>query len=568
MRALALFLFPLVMLGACNREVPIRAHTIYTGGTIYTGLSDTDTVEAVAVGDGLIVYAGTMNNAISISKDGANIINLGDAVMYPGFVDAHVHLLGVGEREMRLNLDQVRSIAELQAALLAWREANPDVTSIQGRGWIETHWPEGRFPMAEDLDAVIDDIPVVLTRADGHALVANQSAMDFAGITYETPVPEGGDILKSEDGTPNGVFIDLAMALLQPVFEAPDEAEIRNAIEKGYDVYAARGWTGLHNMSVTETELNILSDMSLDGAIPLRTYNAVQPDAMEWAINGAPSGERMTTQAVKLYIDGALGSRGALLSAPYADAPDTSGLALMKRDEALELFEIALDENVQIAMHAIGDRGNSLALDWMETAFAAHAEKPVAPKSPLVEESDEEETGPRWRIEHAQIVRPKDQARFADLGIIASMQPSHAIGDLHFAPARLGMDRLGGAYAWQSLTDQGVVVAGGSDAPVEVGDPMIEFYAASVRKDLTGFSSEGWHPEEKLSRYEALKLFTQNPAFASFQEDELGTIETGKIADFTVLDQDILTVPDEALLATRPVMTIVGGERVWQAEQH
>lgn len=564
MRFLLPALLGIFTLSACDREVPILADTIYTGGTIYTGVNDNDTVQAVAVGDGLIVYAGEMDVAIKLSKDKAKIVNIGDAFMYPGFTDAHMHLAGVGERELTLNLDQAVSIEDLKTKLLAYREAHPDLTTITGRGWIETHWPEARFPNASDLDAVVADIPVILTRADGHALVANSKAMDVAGITSDTANPAGGSILKTEDGAPDGMFIDLAMNLLGPVFADAKQADIGLAVDTGYQVYASRGWTGLHNMSVNKSQLDYLAELTRTGDVPLRTYNAVDPDLIDQAINRSPSGDRMSTRAVKIYMDGALGSRGALLFRPYADAPETKGLSLIQKDETLALFEKALAGDVQIAMHAIGDRGNKLGLDWMETAFAAR------PEGEAIEETEEAEprmTGPRWRIEHAQIVRPVDQARFADLGVIASMQPSHAIGDLYFAPSRLGANRLNGAYAWKSLMEKGAVVAGGSDAPVEVGDPIIEYYAATVRKgQKDGYSDENWHREEALSRYDALKLFTQNAAIASFQEDMLGTIENGKFADFTVFDQDILTVPDEALLSTRPVMTIVGGDVIWKAE--
>lgn len=566
---LSLMITALVALSACNRDIPIRAETIYTGGTIYTGRTATETVEAVAVGENYIVYAGDMKTAIKASKDGAKIVSLGNAVMFPGFVDSHAHLLGIGQRELTLNLDQAETLEDFKAAILDWRETYPESTSIQGRGWIETHWPEGRFPNAADIDAVVSDIPVILRRADGHALVANTKAIELAGITSETPDPVGGEILKTETGKPDGMFIDLAMALLRPVFSAPDEDQVRLALSTGYDVYASRGWTGLHNMSVGVQELDQLGDMSARSEIKLRTYNAVQPDLMDRAVNRSPTGPLLSTRAVKLYVDGALGSRGALLFAPYTDKPDTTGLILTPKEQALGVFNEALAGRVQIAMHAIGDRGNRLVLDWMAEAFKGFT--PPAEEASILDDpadvAGKSDISPRWRIEHAQLVRPEDQTLFADLGVIASMQPSHAIGDLYFAPARLGPDRLDGAYAWKSFLGKGVMVAGGSDAPVEVGDPVIEFYAATVRKGLRdGYSDAGWHREQAISRYEALKLFTQNAAFASFQEDQLGTIETGKLADFTVFDQDLLTIPDEAILTTHPLMTIVGGEVVWKAE--
>ena len=552
----------LVLLASCSREVPIRADVIYTGGTIYTGVDETNQVEAVAVGDGLIVYTGPMNGAIEAARSGAQIVHLpDDAVMFPGFTDAHVHLSGIGQREMTLNLDQVMSVEELKADVLAYRNANPDVDRIIGRGWIETHWPEGRFPMASDLDEVVADIPVVLTRADGHASVANSAALEVSGITAETLPPAGGDILKSEDGAPNGMLIDNAMDLTGGLYTAPTVEDVTRFVEAGFNVYAARGWTGLHNMSVGETELRALGNLALNDQVKLRTYNALNPSLMDRAADRTPAGRLLTTRAVKIYMDGALGSRGALLIDPYTDAPGTTGLALREHDETIELFEAALEGDVQLSIHAIGDLGNKRALDWMGEAFAAYD----AAHSEGENEAETDE-GHRWRIEHAQIVTTEDQMKFADLGIVASMQPSHAIGDLHFAPSRLGMARLGTAYPWADLLAKGTMIAGGSDAPVEVGDPIIEYYAATVRKDLLGFSTEGWHPEQALSRYDALKLFTQNAAYAAFMEEDLGTIEVGKHGDFSVFNQDLLPVADEDLLATEPLMTIVDGAIVWKAE--
>ncbi len=550
MRRAILLSTSLVLLAACNREVPIRADVIYTGGTIYTGVEAGETVEAVAVGDGLIVYTGPMDGAITSASSGANIVRLpDDAVMFPGFTDSHVHLSGVGQRELTLNLDQVRSVAALQAALTAYREANPDVDRIRGRGWIETHWPEGRFPMASDIDEVIADIPVVLTRADGHAAVANTAALNAADITPATEAPAGGEILYTDAGEPSGMLIDNAMELVSGLFTAPTIEDMSRFVSTGYDVYASRGWTGLHNMSVGGLELEALTELAIDGTVPLRTYNAVVPEQFEAAANRSPTGDRMTTRAVKIYMDGALGSRGALLFQPYSDAPDTVGLALREEEETVEFFQRAVDADVQLAIHAIGDLANHRALIWMEDVFG------------------EEVPEHRWRVEHAQIVQDEDQLRFAELGTVASMQPSHAIGDLHFAPSRLGMARLGDAYAWQDLMDKGVVIAGGSDAPVEVGDPIIEFYAATVRRDLEGFATDGWHREQALSRFDALRIFTQNAAYAAFQEDELGTIEVGNLADFSVFNQDLMTIEDEEILATEPVMTIVGGEIVWRAAE-
>jgi hypothetical protein len=278
--------------------------------------------------------------------------------------------------------------------------------------------------------------------------------------------------------------------------------------------------------------------------------NYVVPEAAERLIESGPrtaGGGRAVTRGIKYYVDGALGSRGAALHEPYADAPNTRGLLLMTEADALRAYERALRRGIQVTTHAIGDRGNTLVLDWYEQAFGR-----VAAGQRGVRE-------PRWRIEHAQVVRPHEIERFDQLDVIASMQPSHAIGDLHFAPARLGMARLAGAYAWRSFLDAGARVVGGSDAPVERGDPLIEFYAAVARKDLKGFSGPGWHPEQRLSRHEALKLFTAWPAYAAFMEDEVGTITVGKRADLTVFSVDLMRAPEERIVGGVARMTVVDG---------
>jgi len=291
------------------------------------------------------------------------------------------------------------------------------------------------------------------------------------------------------------------------------------------------------------------------GALPIRVYNALNRDALAGLVETGPrtsDNGRVITRAIKVYVDGALGSRGAALLEPYSDAPETDGLLLLQEDEAKADFTQALEAGIQIAAHGIGDRGNRLLLDWFEETFAAAG----VPGETV-----------RWRIEHAQILDPADIPRFAAIGVIPSMQPSHAIGDLYFAPDRLGPDRLDGAYAWASLIKAGSVIAGGSDAPVEKGDPRIEFYAAVARKGLDGFSNEDWRADEAVSREAALKMFTLWPAIASFQEDELGTIEVGKKADFTVFSGDIMTIAEADILTVSPLYTIVDGEVVFSGRE-
>jgi len=515
------------------------AQTVYTGGTIYTGIGD-QTVEAVVVDPSGRIIAVTAPAAQDSDKSEIRVIDLDGAVMFPGFVDGHAHLLGIGQRELTLNLEGTASIGELVTHIESELYGREPGRILFGRGWIETGWPEGRMPSAADLDAVSPDHPVILMRADGHALVANAAALALAGISDETADPSGGKIERGPDGKATGILIDNAMTPMFALLTTPSEADVIKAYTIGAAEYASRGWTGVHNMSVDPAHAPLLETLDREGKMPLRLHNAFDEAGFEIAAKRQYETDTITNRAVKIYMDGALGSRGALLIEPYSDRPETSGLALMDTDKLDFMMTRAALNDVQLAIHAIGDLANRQILDRMLSGGYG-AEK-------------------RWRIEHAQILHRDDLAWVGGLGLIASMQPSHAIGDLKFAPDRLGIDRLAGAYAWRDLLDTGAVVVGGSDAPVEVGSPLIEFYAAVARKDLGGFTGEGWHPEQALSREQALALFTTAPAYAAFMEDDLGTIEIGKIADFTVFDRDLMVIPEAEILNAKAVMTVVQGE--------
>jgi predicted amidohydrolase YtcJ len=538
-----------VALAACQpAEAP---DAIYHGGTIYTGVDGAATVEAVSVKDGRILKRGTSADLLKTGNEATQKVDLAGAFLYPGFTDAHAHLFGIGERELTLNLDKVQSVAELVSVVGEAAKTLPPGITLQGRGWIETHWPEKRFPTRQDIDAVTGDRPAVLTRADGHALLANTAALKAAGIDGKpASQPEGGRIEVGADGLPTGILIDNAMAAIAALRREPSTDDIYRAYEVADAREISLGWTGLHNMSVPLNHVGRINALSDSGKLKLRIWNAIDGEDFDSATFGESQNKLVTTKAIKLYMDGALGSRGALLSAPYSDQPETLGLLRSDEAETLALLRKAYDGDIQVAFHAIGDEGNRRVLNWMEKTFADAGGKVPSDR--------------RWRIEHSQILHVEDIPRFKQVGIIASMQPSHAIGDLYFAPARLGPDRLAGAYAWRALIDAGAIVAGGSDAPVEQGDPRIEFYAAVARKDLKGVSGEGWHPEQAVTRAEALKMFTLWPAYASFREKDLGTIEPGKIADFTGFSGDIMTIPEAEILTVQPAITVVNGAVVWK----
>lgn len=531
------------------------ADTVYWGGMIYTADDSRPTAGSVAVQDGRIVFVGPEQGVSMWIGENTQIVDLNGGAMYPGFTDSHVHVLGVGSRERTLNLDSVTSIADLVAQVEAAAEGAGEGEIVFGRGWIETHWPEERFPNRQDLDAVVPDNPVILVRADGHALVANSAALDAGGITRDSVAPEGGEILFDDEGEPTGMLIDTAMYPVTRLVEAPAGDVRADIYAEGAQRLASLGWAGAHDMSVPYSDVAMIESLAEADRLATRVYVSINPDGFAALAREVPriaDDGMVVTRAVKLYMDGALGSRGAALLAPYSDRPETSGLNIAEADETIGVFTEALRSGVQMNVHAIGDRGNRLLLDWVEEAQAA---------VPVDERALPQH---RWRDEHTQIVDPEDFPRFAELGVIASMQPSHAIGDLHFAPARLGEDRLDGAYAWQSLLDAGAHLTGGSDAPVEQGDPRIEFYAAVARADLSGFQGENWRPDEALSREDALKLFTLWPAYASFREDELGSIELGKRADFTIFSADIMTIPHPDILTVTPWMTVVDGTVTWE----
>ncbi len=476
--------------------------------------------------------------------------------MYPGFTDAHGHFESIGLREMMLNLEGTASIAELKIRLAEAAQNIPKGETIYGRGWIETHWPEGRFPNRQDLDEVAPNNPVILGRADGHAVVVNSKALEMAGITSETKAPFGGDILTDDTGLPTGMLIDKADSLVQKLMPKDSEERIRLAFKKASDLYASRGWTNIHSMSFAPQQMDLLTSEAGKGNVNIRVYASSDIgdgfDTSKFVAN--PSNDRLIThRSIKLYSDGALGSRGAALLAPYDDDPENIGLMLTTYDDIMPVLKTALKDGVQVNTHAIGDKANKLVLDWYEEAFADVPETERAVKQP------------RWRIEHSQILALNDIPRFAKLGVIPSMQPSHAIGDLHFAIDRIGPDRLAGGYAWRSLIDSGSIIAGGSDAPVEIGDPRIEFYAAIHRKDLKGYANENWYDAEKVTRQEALKMFTIWPAYAAFEDDRLGSIEVGKAADFTVFDRNLMTVPAADILEAQTIMTIVNGKTIFKA---
>ena len=534
------------------------ATALFVNANVYTAASKQPPAEAIAVKDQRIVFVGSTADANAKFRS-SRIIDLGGKTVVPGLTDSHCHIFGIGEREMRLNLEGTNTLEDFLAKVRQRVEQTEPGKWVIGRGWIETFWKPPQFPTRQDLDKIAGGHPIYLTRADGHASVANSAALHIAGIDKKTTDPFGGQILKDKAGDPTGMLLDNAQDLVEKKIPKPAPEDRERALLLGTEREAKLGWCEIQNAGSHKDDIDLIRKAYGSGKIKIRMINAVWgPGAdAQWFLNeGATIGafdHRFTQRTIKVIFDGALGSRGAALLKPYNDQPATSGYLTEKPEELRPMFAEALRSGIQVETHAIGDRANRLILDLYEEAF-----RTVPPDQRKV-------TEPRWRVEHAQILDPVDLPRFAKLGVIASMQPSHAISDLFFAPARLGMDRLAGAYAWQSLLKSGVIICGGSDAPVERGEPMIEFYAAVARKSIRGESGEGWHPEQAVSREDALKMFTLWPAYAAFEENDKGSIEVGKLADFTVLSADIMKIPASDILKTRCEMTVIGGEIVYDA---
>ena len=534
------------------------ADTVFKNGNIYTSGGGKH-AEAVAVVGDRIVFVGSNKAAQKYVGEKTKVIDLHGNTVVPGLTDAHCHLMGVGQREMTLNLEGITNLQDFLAKVKSRVDQAKPGEWVTGRGWIETFWQPPVFPTRWDLDKISPNNPVILQRADGHGAVANSAALKIGGVTKDTKDPFGGQVLRDKQSSePNGMLLDNAQAFVNRHVPARLEGDVEQAAVLGVKREIELGWTQVQDPGGSFADVEIYKKLIGQGKIKLRIYKAVYgpgPEAARLLREGPQIDtfdHRLNVRTIKVVSDGALGSRGAALLKPYSDSPDSSGFLRVKDEELLPMLEEALRKGVQVETHAIGDYANRFVLDEYEKALKA------------VPSNQRKIHDPRWRDEHSQIVDPADIPRFAKLGIIPSMQPSHAIGDLHFAPSRLGLERLKSAYAWQSFLKSGAIIPGGSDAPVERGEPMIEFYAAVARKDMKGFSGEGWHPEEAVTREQALKMFTIWPAYAAFEENMRGTIEVGKLADLTVLSADIMKIPEMEILKTHCVMTVIGGEVVYE----
>jgi predicted amidohydrolase YtcJ len=476
--------------------------------------------------------------------------DMGGRVLLPGFFDAHGHVMGLGFRVLQLDLSRTKSLAEAQAAIAAYGKANPDRAWILGSGWNQESWGLGRFPTAAELDAVIGDRPVYLERVDGHASWANTAAMKAAGVTAASVSPPGGRIEKA-GGKPSGIFVDAASELVLKAVPQPTAKDRIAAFLKAQEALLALGITATADMGTTLDEWQVYRRMGDTGALQVRivSYGAGVDDTIRiGGIGPTPwlYDDRLRLAGVKLYGDGALGSRGAWLKAPYADAPGETGLSFMSDATIRNLMSRAAMDGYQVAVHAIGDRANAQVLGAIE------------------ELSETYKGDRRWRIEHAQIDDPTDLPRFGRNGIIASMQPVHQTSDRTMAEARLGPARLVGAYPWASMLKNGSRLAFGSDFPVESPDPFAGWAAAFTRQGADGEPAGGWQPQERVTREQAWWAFTGGAAYAGFADKQFGQLAVGQRADFIVVDRDPMLASPAELRATKVEETWVGGRKVWE----
>lgn len=526
------------------------ADLVLTGANVITGDAAHPRATGVAIRDGRIVAIGGDADVRRLVGPKTRTLALAGATVLPGLTDAHVHVEGLGGSLENLSLVGAQSLREALDRVAARAHTLGPGEWLLGRGWDQNDWPEKRFPTAADLDAVSGGHPVYLTRVDGHAGWANTKALQTAGLTASTEDPSGGRILRDAAGAPTGVLVDRAQGLVTGKIPPPSREVRKRRLARGMQAAADAGLTSVHDAGVSLDTVALYKELLAAGAMPIRVYVMLRgPD--EFLAQGAKLRPEiglgdglLTVRAIKAVADGALGSRGALLLAPYSDEPSTKGLRTVDPGAFRELLRRALAQGFQVNTHAIGDGANRFVLDAYAEAFGAKGG-----------------AAHRWRVEHAQVVAPEDVPRFKALGVIPSVQPTHGTSDMYWATDRLGLERARGAYLWKTFLKQGVVLAGGSDAPVEDIAVVPGLFAAITRQDAKGWPPGGWHPEERVTPAEAVEMFSRGAAYAAFEEAERGTIAVGRRADLTVLDRDPLAAPRE-LLQARVVHTMVGGRLV------
>jgi len=535
---------------------PAQAATVIDHANGYTLTADNTLIQFQSLAfseQGKILAVGSAQE-VAAKTPGAQHIDLHGKTVLPGLIDAHGHVFMLGMIETQVSLRDSNSLAAAQKEVAEYARRNPARPWIIGFGWNQAIWKLDRFPTAKELDSVVADRPVWLSRVDGHAGWANSRALQLAGITRASKDPVGGRIERDSAGNPSGVLVDKAMDLMEAIVPPPSAAESRQALEAALASFGRLGLTSVHDAGVSPAEDALYRQYADGGRLTTRVYGMISDvgDNFEKMSKNGPlhsyGHDFYALPAVKLYADGALGSRGAALLAPYSDAPQARGL-LFQSDAAMRArIDAILQRGYQVNVHAIGDAGNRQIID----SFQALLTSP-------------QRVALRNRIEHAQVVAAGDIARFKSIGIVPSMQPTHATSDKNMAEERIGAERLKGAYAWRSFVQQGSRIACGSDFPVESPNPFWGIHAAVTRQDMDGMPAGGWHAEQALSVKEALRCFTLDAAWAAHQETTLGSLETGKWADFIVVDQDLFRISPYDIYKMKVLQTWVAGRQVYAA---
>lgn len=528
------------------------ADLIVSNARAYTADDARPLADAFAVRGGRIVFVGSTREALALKGTATRVVDAAGRTVIPGMVDAHAHLGGIAQGLRNVDLTGTRSYDAVIARVVERAKTLPKGAWVIGRGWDQNDWGDTRFPTHDKLSAALPDNPVALTRVDGHAMLVNAAAMRAASITAATKDPSGGRVMRDDKNGPTGVLIDNAKELASRSMPDTPAAEVRSSVKDAVTELHRWGITGLHDAGAGRTQIELYESLAKAGELDLRLDAMISdsPSALTYYFAMGPRSAlydgHLWVRSVKVYADGALGSRGAALLEPYSDDPNNTGLLLSTPEHVREVAERALRAGFQVNTHAIGDRANRIVLDAYEAALDA------------VPTADH-----RFRVEHAQILAPEDIPRFAELGVIPSMQASHQTSDMYWAEKRLGQTRLLGSYAWRALLESGTIIPNGSDAPVERWNPLISFHAAVARQDADNWPVGGWFPAQRMTRDEALRSMTLWPAYAAFQEKELGSITEGKFADFVILDQDIMRVPVELILKTQVLNTFLGGKEVF-----
>lgn len=530
------------------------ANLIIRNANVITLDEQTPAAQAIAIRDGRIIRVGNNRDCDELAGDLTRVLDLEGALVIPGLTDAHAHLMNLGRFLANVNLLGTASPEQARELVLKRLAEAPSGSWIQGRGWDQNDWASREFPTWRDL-AGTETHPVYLRRVDGHAAWVNKTALDACGITRDTPDPPGGRIERDADGEPTGVFVDNATDLITAHIPPESFDERMDLARRALAECARNGLTGVHDAGLDSLAIEVFRELGRRGELTLRVYGMLSTDSLAFAMRQMARGPiddadgLFQVRAVKLYADGALGSRGAALLAPYSDDPANSGLFVTSTETMSTLCSLAVARGFQVCTHAIGDAGVCRTLDIYESAF-----------------QDRPGLDHRFRIEHAQVIAPAEIPRFASLGVIPSMQPTHATSDMPWAEARLGPERIKGAYAWRQLLSAGCRIPFGSDFPVESVNPLWGIYAAVTRQDHDGHPTGGWRSEECMTMDEAVWGFTQHAAYASFMDSALGVIREGGMADLTVLDRNIFKVAYSEILDTRPIYTIVSGRVVYQTD--